>query len=81
MKKLEVLNDLAAVFRWTARLNMHEGIANHFSVCVPDSNEDFYLNGSGMHFSTIKASDLVLVEQNKIEEIKQLSEQILSETK
>jgi len=81
MKKLEVLNDLAAVFRWTARLNMHEGIANHFSVCVPDSNEDFYVNGSGMHFSTIKASDLVLVEQNKIEEIKQLSEQILSETK
>jgi ribulose-5-phosphate 4-epimerase/fuculose-1-phosphate aldolase len=81
MNKLEVLNDLAAVFRWTARLNMHEGIANHFSVCVPDSNEDFYINGSGMHFSTIKASDLVLVEQNKIEEIKQLSEQILSETK
>ena len=81
MKNLEVLNDLAAVFRWTARLNMHEGIANHFSVCVPDSNEDFYINGSGMHFSTIKASDLVLVEQNKIEEIKQLSEQILSETK
>ena len=70
MNKLEVLNDLAAVFRWTARLNMHEGIANHFSVCVPDSNEDFYVNGSGMHFSTIKASDLVLVEQNKIEEIK-----------
>ena len=81
MNKLEVLNDLAAVFRWTARLNMHEGIANHFSVCVPDSNEDFYINGSVMHFSTIKASDLVLVEQNKIEEIKQLSEQILSETK
>ena len=48
---------------------MHEGIANHFSVCIPNSN-DFYVNGSGMHFSTIKASDLVLVEQNKIEEIK-----------
>ena len=29
MKKSEILNDLAAVFRWTARLNMHEGIANH----------------------------------------------------
>jgi hypothetical protein len=25
---------LAAAFRWTARLNMHEGIANHFSVCM-----------------------------------------------
>ena len=34
MKRLELLNDLAAVFRWTAKLNMHEGIANHFSVCI-----------------------------------------------
>ena len=81
MKKLEILNDLAAVFRWTARLNMHEGIANHFSVCLPNSNTDFYVNGSGMHFSTIKASDLVLIEQNKVEEVKKLSEQILAELK
>jgi ribulose-5-phosphate 4-epimerase/fuculose-1-phosphate aldolase len=70
MKKLEILNDLAAVFRWTARLNMHEGIANHFSVCLPNSNTDFYVNGSGMHFSTIKARDLILIEQSKIEEMK-----------
>ena len=70
MKKLEILNDLAAVFRWTAKLNMHEGIANHFSVCLPNSNADFYVNGSGMHFSTIKASDLILIEQSKIEEMK-----------
>ncbi len=62
-------NDSAAAVRWTAGLNMHEGIANHFSVCKPNSN-DFYVNGSGMHFSAIRASDLVLVEQNKIEEIK-----------
>jgi len=74
MKKLEMLNDLSAVFRWTARLNMHEGIANHFSVCLPDSNADFYVNGSGMHFSSIKASDLVLIEQNKIEELKKKPE-------
>jgi ribulose-5-phosphate 4-epimerase/fuculose-1-phosphate aldolase len=70
MKKLEILNDLAAVFRWTARLNMHEGIANHFSVCLPNSNTDFYVNGSGIHFSTIKARDLILIEQSKIEEMK-----------
>ena len=69
MERSEILNDLAAAFRWTAKLNMHEGIANHFSVCMPGSN-DFYVNGSGMHFSTIKASDLILVEENKIEEIK-----------
>jgi ribulose-5-phosphate 4-epimerase/fuculose-1-phosphate aldolase len=69
MEISELQKDLAAAFRWTAKLNMHEGIANHFSVCMPDSN-NFYVNGSGMHFSTIRASDLVLVEQNKIEEIK-----------
>ena len=74
MNKLEILNDLAAVFRWTARLNMHEGIANHFSVCLPNSNTDFYVNGSGMHFSTIKASDLLLIEQNKVEELKKKPE-------
>ena len=69
MKINELKQDLAAAFRWTARLNMNEGIANHFSVCLPNSN-DFYVNGSGLHFSSIKASDMVLVEQDKIEEIK-----------
>ena len=70
MKRLEILNDLAAVFRWTAKLNMHEGIANHFSVCHPDSNGSFYVNGTGQHFSNIKASDLVLIEANNFEEMK-----------
>ena len=70
MKRLEILNDLAAVFRWTAKLNMHEGIANHFSVCPPDSNGSFYVNGTGQHFSNIKASDLVLIEENNFEKMK-----------
>ena len=26
--------DLACAFRWTARLNMHEGVSNHFSLSV-----------------------------------------------
>ncbi len=69
MEISELKQDLAAVFRWTAKLNMNEGIANHFSVCLPNSN-NFYVNGSGLHFSSIKASDMILVEQNKIEEIK-----------
>ena len=70
MERLEILNDLAAVFRWTAKLNMHEGIANHLSVCLPGSNGSFYVNGTGQHFSNIKASDLVLIEENKFEEMK-----------
>ena len=69
MKRSEILNDLAAVFRWTARLNMHEGVANHFSVCLPGSNGSFYVNGTGVHFSKIKASDLVLIEEEKFEEM------------
>ena len=52
---------------------MNEGIANHFSVCLPNSN-NFYVNGSGLHFSSIKASDMVLVDQNRIEEIKKKPE-------
>ena len=70
MEKLEILKDLAAAFRWTAKLNMHEAIANHFSVCAPNSNGDFYVNGTGMHFSSIKASVLFLVEQSKLNELK-----------
>ena len=73
MEISELQKDLAAVFRWTARLNMNEGIANHFSACIPNSN-DFYVNGSGMHFSSIKASDMILVKQNMIEEIKKQPE-------
>lgn len=53
--------DLAAAFRWTARLNMHEGIANHFSLAVSDDGADFLLNPFGVHFSKMRASDLMLV--------------------
>ena len=28
--------DLAAAFRWTALLNMHEAVANHFSLSIND---------------------------------------------
>ena len=76
MKKSEILNNLAAVFRWTAKLNMHEGIANHFSVCKPNSDGDFYVNGTGMHFGHIKASDLILVENKNFEEMKKKPETI-----
>ena len=73
MEISELQKDLAAAFRWCAKLNMNEGIANHFSACLPNSN-DFYVNGSGLHFSSIKASDMVLVKQSEIEEIKKKPE-------
>jgi len=70
MEITELQKDLAATFRWTARLNMHEGVANHFSACVPGSSSDFYVNKAGLHFSQIKASDIILVTKDNIEELK-----------
>lgn len=52
---------LACAFRWAARLNLHESIANHFSVAVSGDGREFLINPYGRHFSRIKASDLLLV--------------------
>jgi ribulose-5-phosphate 4-epimerase/fuculose-1-phosphate aldolase len=54
--------DLACAFRWTARLNMHEGVANHFSYAVSDDGARFLMNPNGRHFSRIRASDLLLID-------------------
>ncbi|MVO14339.1 class II aldolase and adducin N-terminal domain-containing protein [Parasedimentitalea huanghaiensis] len=56
--------DLAATFRWTARLNMHEAVANHFSLAVNDDGTQFLMNPNQMHFSRIKASDMLLLDAN-----------------
>ena len=63
--------DLAAAFRWTARLNMHEAVANHFSLAVNESGSKFLLNPIGMHFSEICASDLILIDANDTETMSQ----------
>ena len=54
--------DLAAAFRWTVRCNLHEGVANHFSLAVSDDGQKFLMNPNGRHFSRIKASDLLLLD-------------------
>ncbi|MEO3997368.1 class II aldolase and adducin N-terminal domain-containing protein [Mesorhizobium sp. CAU 1732] len=56
--------DLAAAFRWTARLNMHEAVANHFSLAVNDDGTQLLINPNQMHFSRIRASDLLLIDAN-----------------
>lgn len=56
--------DLAAAFRWTARLGMHEAVANHFSLSVSDDGTRFLINPNQVHFARIRASDLVLVDAN-----------------
>lgn len=53
---------LAAAFRWTARLNMHESVANHFSLATDPAGRQFLINPNGRHFARIRASDLVLID-------------------
>ena len=54
--------DLAAAFRWAARLNFHEATANHFSATVSDDGTKFLLNPRGRHFSQMRASELLLLD-------------------
>ncbi len=54
--------DLAAAFRWAARLNLHEAVANHFSLAINDDGTRFLCNPNKMHFARIRASDMVVVD-------------------
>ena len=56
--------DLAAAFQWTARLNMHEAVANHFSLILDEEQKTFLINPNQKHFSNIKASDLLELNWN-----------------
>ncbi len=61
--------DLAAAFQWTARLNMHEAVANHFSITVENDNR-FLINPNQKHFSQIKSSDILDLDINEKEPFK-----------
>jgi len=54
--------DLAAALRWAARLELHEGVCNHFSLLVPGTTDRFLINPHGMHFSEVRAGDLLMVD-------------------
>ena len=57
--------ELSVAFRWAARLNLHEAVANHFSVAVSDDGQKFLINPAGRHFSRMRSSDLLLVDMNE----------------
>lgn len=54
--------DLAIAFRSAAKLNLHEAVANHFSLAVDDAGKCFLMNPNQRHFSTICASDILLLD-------------------
>lgn len=54
--------DLAAALRLAVRQGLHEGICNHFSLLVPGSRDRILINPQGLHWSEVKASDIVLID-------------------
>ncbi len=56
--------DLAAAFRWAARYNWHEAVANHFSLAVNEEGTQFLCNPCNRHFGLVKASELLLIDAN-----------------
>jgi ribulose-5-phosphate 4-epimerase/fuculose-1-phosphate aldolase len=63
MDELEVAAariDLAAAFRLAVRLDLHEGVCNHFSVMLPGGR--FLLNRYGLHWSEVSASNLLALD-------------------
>ncbi|MBW3097039.1 aldolase [Pseudohoeflea coraliihabitans] len=57
---LQARRDLAACFRFAARLGMHEGICNHFSAVLPGHDDLFLVNPYGYAFSEVTASSLLI---------------------
>ncbi len=52
--------DLAAALRLACRADWHESVANHFSVAISADGKKFLVNPRWMHWSRVRASDLVL---------------------
>ena len=59
---IEARIDLAAAFRAAARLNMHEGVCNHFSMMLPGRR--FLINPKGTHFERMTASGLIVIDEH-----------------
>jgi ribulose-5-phosphate 4-epimerase/fuculose-1-phosphate aldolase len=52
---------LAAALRIFAKLGFDEGIAGHITARDPERLDHFWVNPFGMHFSLVRARDLILV--------------------
>src|SRR6266581_9237313 len=53
--------ELAAAFRLAVRMDLHEGVCNHFSLMLPGGKR-FLLNRYGLHWSEVTASNLLALD-------------------
>ena len=54
---------LAAAFRVFGQFGFDEGVAGHITARDPGDPERFWVNPLGTHFGSMRASDLILVDQ------------------
>ena len=57
---------LAATFRVFSRLGLDDGTNGHVSARDPGDTDAFWTNPPGMHFSTIRVHDLLLVDRDGV---------------
>ena len=60
-ERLNRKRKLAAAFRLFSKFGFDEGAAGHITARDPERPDHFWVNPFGMHFSLIRASDLILV--------------------
>ncbi len=60
LDETQIRIDLAAALRLSCRAEWHESIQNHFSAAVSADGRRFLVNPKWVHWSRVKASDLVL---------------------
>jgi ribulose-5-phosphate 4-epimerase/fuculose-1-phosphate aldolase len=63
-ERLERKQKLAAAYRLFSRFGFDEGVAGHITARDPELTDHFWVNPWGMHFGHIKASDLILVNED-----------------
>jgi len=54
--------DLALALRAAAKHELAEGVCNHFSIALPDSESHFLLNPRGLLWSEVQADDIILID-------------------
>lgn len=60
LDETQIRIDLAAAIRLSCRNDWHEGVANHFSAAVSADGKKFLVNPRWVHWSRVRASDLLL---------------------
>lgn len=60
LDETQIRIDLAASIRLACRADWHEGVANHFSAAVSKDGRKFLVNPRWVHWSRVRASDLLL---------------------